>query len=108
MRPPLDLLPTVASDPNIVVGEVWPLESYAVLRFNSLHPPFNNLKARQAVAHAFSQADYMSAAYGDPKLLARMLRLLGLRQPERHRSRVRAIPQARSGTRAAAGAGVRL
>ena len=66
--PPLDLLPTVANDPKIVIGEVWPLESYAVLRFNSLHPPFNNLKARQAVAHAFSQADYMSAAYGDPKL----------------------------------------
>ena len=56
-----------ASDPNIVIGEVWPLESYAVLRFNSLWPPFNNLKARQAVAHAMSQADYMSAAYGDPK-----------------------------------------
>jgi peptide/nickel transport system substrate-binding protein len=66
--PPLDLLPTVANDPNIVVGEVWPLESYAVLRFNSLHPPFDNVKARQAVAHAFSQVDYMSAAYGDPKL----------------------------------------
>jgi peptide/nickel transport system substrate-binding protein len=66
--PPLDLLPTVANDSNIVIGEVWPLESYAVLRFNSLHPPFNNLKARQAVAHAFSQIDYMTAAYGDPKL----------------------------------------
>src|SRR6202012_3691179 len=26
-----------------------------------------NLKARQAVAHAVSQRDYMSAAYGDPK-----------------------------------------
>jgi peptide/nickel transport system substrate-binding protein len=66
--PPLDLLPAVANDANIIIGEVWPLESYAVLRFNSLHPPFNNLKARQAVAHAFSQVDYMSAAYGDPKL----------------------------------------
>jgi peptide/nickel transport system substrate-binding protein len=66
--PPLDLLPTVANDRNIVVGEVWPLESYAVLRFNSIHPPFNDVKARRAVAHAFSQTDYMSAAYGDPKL----------------------------------------
>ncbi len=66
--PPLDLLPTVAGDRNIVVGEVWPLELYAVLRFNWLWPPFNNLKARQAVAHAMSQSDYMSAAYGDLKL----------------------------------------
>jgi peptide/nickel transport system substrate-binding protein len=65
--PTLDLLPTVANDPNIVIGEVWPIETYAVLRFNSLWPPFNNVKARQAVAHAVSQRDYMAAAYGDPK-----------------------------------------
>lgn len=65
--PPLDLLPVVQADRSIVIGEVWPLESYAVLRFNSLWPPFNNIKARQAVAHAMNQADYMSAAYGDPK-----------------------------------------
>jgi peptide/nickel transport system substrate-binding protein len=65
--PPLDLLPTVADDRNIVIGDVWPIETYAVLRFNSLWPPFDNVKARQAVAHAVSQQDYMSAAYGDPK-----------------------------------------
>ena len=65
--PTLDLLPTVANDRNIVIGEVWPIETYAVLRFNHLHPPFNNLKARQAVAHAVSQTEYMQAAYGDQK-----------------------------------------
>lgn len=65
--PPLDLLPMVEHDKDIVIGEVWPLESYAVLRFNELWPPFDNLKARQAVGHAMSQVDYMSAAYGDPK-----------------------------------------
>ncbi len=65
--PVIDLMPTIAGDPNVVIGEVWPIETYAVLRFNSLWPPFNNLKARQAVAHAVSQKDYMSAAYGDPK-----------------------------------------
>jgi peptide/nickel transport system substrate-binding protein len=65
--PPLDLLSTVADDPNIVIGEVWPIETYAVLRFNWLYPPFDNVKARQAVAHAVSQRDYMSAAYGDPR-----------------------------------------
>jgi peptide/nickel transport system substrate-binding protein len=65
--PTLDLLSTVTGDPNIVIGEVWPIETYAVLRFNHLHPPFNNVKARQAVAHAVSQRDYMAAAYGDQK-----------------------------------------
>ena len=65
--PTLDLLPTVANDRNVIIGEVWPIETYAVLRFNHLHPPFNNLKARQAVAHAVSQTEYMQAAYGDQK-----------------------------------------
>jgi peptide/nickel transport system substrate-binding protein len=65
--PSVDLVPTVANDPDIVVGEVWPIETYAVIRFNHLFPPFNDLKARQAVAHAVSQVDYMTAAYGDHK-----------------------------------------
>ncbi len=65
--PALDLVPTVEHDPNIVVGEVWPIETYAELRFNQLYPPFDNVKARQAVAHATDQRDYMEAAYGDPK-----------------------------------------
>jgi len=65
--PSLELIPSVAGDPDITVGEVWPIETYAVLRFNHLHPPFNNVKARQAVAHAVDQRDYMTAAYGDQK-----------------------------------------
>ena len=65
--PILDLIPTVINDPNIVVGEVWPIETYAVLRFNHLFAPFNDVRARQAVAHAVNQRDYMAAAYGDTK-----------------------------------------
>ncbi len=65
--PTLDLLPTVANDPNIVVGEVWPIETYAVLRPNHLHPPFNNLKARLALAYVADQREYLAAAFGDEK-----------------------------------------
>ena len=65
--PLLDMLPTITGDPDIVIGEVWPIETYGVLRFNHLHPPFNNVLARRAVAHAVSQRDYMAAAYGDEK-----------------------------------------
>lgn len=65
--PALDLIPSVANDHSIVVGEVWPIETYAVIRFNHLYPPFNNVKARQAVAHAVNQRDYMAAAYGNEK-----------------------------------------
>ena len=41
--------------------------NFGFLRPNSLFPPFNNPKARQALAYAFDQRDFMSAAYGDPK-----------------------------------------
>jgi peptide/nickel transport system substrate-binding protein len=65
--PSLDVVPTVANDPNIAVGEVWPIETYAVLRPNSIQPPFNNVKARLALAYMSDQREYMTAAYGDPK-----------------------------------------
>ncbi|MBI1775763.1 MAG: ABC transporter substrate-binding protein [Proteobacteria bacterium] len=65
--PSLDLIQTVEKDPNIVVGEVWPIDTYGALRPNSLHPPFNNVKARLALAYMVNQADYMTAAYGDRK-----------------------------------------
>jgi len=64
--PSIDLIPTVANDPDIVIRELWPIDGQTVLRFNWLWPPFNNLKARQAVAHALSQRDEMEAAIGDP------------------------------------------
>ena len=65
--PSLDVVPTVANDPNIVVREVWPIETCAVLRPNSIQPPFNNVEARPALAYMSDQREYMTAAYGDPK-----------------------------------------
>jgi peptide/nickel transport system substrate-binding protein len=65
--PSLDLIATVERDPNIVVGEVWPIDTYGVLRPNHLLPPFNNVKARLALAYMVNQADYMTAAYGSRK-----------------------------------------
>ena len=64
--PTIDLIPTVQNDPDIVVRQLWPIEGQTVVRFNWLWPPFNNLKARQAVALALSQTDEMEAAVGDP------------------------------------------
>jgi peptide/nickel transport system substrate-binding protein len=37
------------------------------LRVNYLHPPFNNVKARQAMLYLLTQADFMKATFGDPK-----------------------------------------
>lgn len=65
--PPIDLVNTVATNPDIVVGEVWPIENQGVFRMNQIHPPFNNLKARLAVAYAVNQIDYMTAGIGDKR-----------------------------------------
>ena len=66
-QPPVDLLPVFEKNKDIVVANIDPKGSQAVLRFNFLNPPFNNIKAREAVLHLVSQSDYMRAVAGDPK-----------------------------------------
>ncbi len=52
----------LARAPGVTVGSISPINSQGYIRFNALYPPFNNLKARQAVALTVNQADYMTAA----------------------------------------------
>ena len=63
----LDLLPLLESDPNITVAFTDPLGNQGWLRPNHLYPPFNHVKARQALLWMVNQADYMRAVAGDPK-----------------------------------------
>ncbi len=51
--------------PGVVVGVLPKVANYGLLRPNSLYPPFNNVKARQALALMVNQEDYMAAAFGD-------------------------------------------
>ena len=53
--------------PGIVVDILPKIANYGLLRPNSLYPPFNNVKARQALAMMVNQEDYMAAAFGDKK-----------------------------------------
>ena len=62
---PADLVDFVRADKSLVVGRLQPLGGLGFIRFNQLQPPFNNIKARQAVAMMVSQSDYMGAAYGN-------------------------------------------
>ena len=65
--PPLDLLPGLKKNPNIVSKVHNPNGAIGIMRPNHLHPPFNNVKARQAFMHAVDQKDFMQAAVGsDP------------------------------------------
>src|SRR6201987_2089237 len=63
---PPDLVPLLAANSDIRVGKTDPLGSTTMLRFNHLHPPFNNVKMRQAVLAVIDQAEFMSALAGDP------------------------------------------
>ena len=47
--PPIDLLPMLEANPDIVVKVLDPLGKMGHIRPNHLHPPFNDVKARQAL-----------------------------------------------------------
>jgi peptide/nickel transport system substrate-binding protein len=48
-NPAPDIWPVLAANPEITLAELDPLGSMGTLRFNQLHPPFDNVKMRQAV-----------------------------------------------------------
>ena len=64
---PPDLIPVLAKNKAVKVENIDPLGSMGLLRFNFLHPPFNNLKMRQAVLYALDQKDYVLGVAGDMK-----------------------------------------
>ncbi len=63
-QPIHDLLPRLRRDRNIVVEPRDRTGTHAMLRFNHLHPPFNNPAIRQAIAMAVDQSQYMQAVAG--------------------------------------------
>jgi peptide/nickel transport system substrate-binding protein len=64
-----DLLPVFKRDRHIAFGVADPTMQVGCLRFNHLHPPFNNVKLRLALLRGVKQEDYMGAVTGnDPSL----------------------------------------
>ena len=64
---PPDLIPLLSRNKSITVKNIDPLGSMGLLRFNFLHPPFNNEKMRQALLYALNQQDYVIGIAGDAK-----------------------------------------
>jgi len=65
---PNDLIPVLEKSPDIVVGKVPPVGNFGFLRTNALVPPFNNVKARQALALAIDQNEILAVYAGnDPR-----------------------------------------
>ena len=68
-NPVVDLVPLLKKNKSIMVDIADPLGNIGSFRLNHMHPPFNNLKIRQAIQIALSQQDYMQALVGtDEKL----------------------------------------
>ncbi len=65
--PPLDLLPVVSANKDLVVEQLQPFPFFAGFRPNALHPPFDDPRARQAFQLAVDQTKVMQAAIGDQK-----------------------------------------
>lgn len=65
-RPSFDLFPLLRRNPAIKLQTLTELASQAVLRPNSLYPPFNDPRARLALSYIVDQHDEMAGGYGDP------------------------------------------
>ena len=55
---PADYITPLRGDPNVKIGSGGSYQGFIV--FNQTQPPFNNEKARQAVAHAVNQEKFMA------------------------------------------------
>lgn len=64
---PHDLAPLVAGDPKSKVIIYNELGQLGFIRFNFLHPPFDNVNARRAVLLAVNQKEFLEGLVGDPK-----------------------------------------
>jgi len=62
-----DIVPLLERNKDIVVQKVHPVGGFGFFRPNGLHPPFNNVKARQALALIAPQSDFLAAGFGDKK-----------------------------------------
>jgi peptide/nickel transport system substrate-binding protein len=66
-QPSFDLLPLMKKDPNIKIEDLNPFGWQYTWRHNTLYPPFDNPKIRQALLYAFVQEDFLQAVVGNPE-----------------------------------------
>ncbi len=64
-----DLLPRLRADKRLVVRTQDPTGIIGTMRFNQLHPPFDNPRLRRAILGAVTQADHMQAVSGPDRAL---------------------------------------
>jgi peptide/nickel transport system substrate-binding protein len=67
-QPSIDFIPTLLRGRGVRLMKTGKIDSlFGLIRLNHLHPPFNNIKARQAMYHLVNQEDFLRAVVGDPE-----------------------------------------
>lgn len=65
--PPFDLLDQVEENKELKLQVLNPTGNMGWMRMNFLHPPFDNVKARQAMLNLIDQKEFMQATFPNPK-----------------------------------------
>jgi peptide/nickel transport system substrate-binding protein len=68
-----DLVPQLRRNRNVAVDIADPFGNIGAFRFNHLHAPFNDVRARRAIQMALNQEDYMRAVVGSDDALWKAL-----------------------------------
>ncbi len=67
-NPNTDFLPILEKAKGVKLLKTGTIDStQGMIRLNHLHPPFDNVKARQAMYYLVNQEDFLRAIVGDPK-----------------------------------------
>ncbi|QPB24704.1 ABC transporter substrate-binding protein [Rhizobium sp. 007] len=75
--PAVDLLSVIDADPNLEVRDLNQGGLNNVLRMNFLQPPFNNVKARQALLHLIDQEAFLNILFPDPRFRSTVTSIFG-------------------------------
>ena len=67
-NPQPDFLPILEATPGVKLDVHPAAGTMGILQLNHLHPPFNNVKARQAMMHIINPADFLNTIAADKKL----------------------------------------
>jgi peptide/nickel transport system substrate-binding protein len=67
-QPSIDFLPILSKATGVKLMKTGKIDStFGLIRLNHLHPPFDNVKARQAMYYLVNQEDFLRAIIGDPE-----------------------------------------
>ena len=70
-RPTLDLVPMLKRLPTVSLRKLTPISAQNMLRGNATQFPFNDARARLALAYVIDQGDEMAAGWGEPEYWSR-------------------------------------